>query len=278
MTTPTPTKSRAPAVERARRRADVLLVERGLAPSREKAQALIMAGLVFTGEERVEKSGGLLPAGAPVSVRATLPYVGRGGLKLAEALDAFGLSVEGRVAADIGASTGGFTDCLLQRGAGRVFAVDVDTRQIDPRLRDDPRVTLVRKNARYLAPGDLPGKPDLMTVDLSFISVLKVLPALRAVLGRGDLLVLIKPQFEAGRAEVGKKGIVRDAAVHARVLERVLGSAAELGLSLRGLMRCATRGQKGNQEFVAWWSLDGPAPGPDGAAELIREVTGHEKR
>jgi 23S rRNA (cytidine1920-2'-O)/16S rRNA (cytidine1409-2'-O)-methyltransferase len=261
----------------ARRRADVLLVERGEAPTRHKAQALIMAGLVTSGRERVEKAGRLFPSDAPLSVRQPLPFVGRGGLKLEEALAAFGVEVEGRVAADLGASTGGFTDCLLQRGARKVYAVDVDTRQIDPRLRRDPRVVLVRKNARHLGPDDFAEPPDLVTADLSFISVLKVLPALTAFLGRGTFLVLLKPQFEAGRAEVGKKGVVRDPAIHARVLRSVLERAAELGLGLRGLVRCATRGQKGNQEFVAWWSLGEPGLDAGAAAQLIGEVTGHEK-
>ncbi len=272
------THSRA-AAERppARRRADVLLVERGLAPTRHKAQALIMAGLVFKGEERVAKPGHLLPSDAPLSVRRTLPFVGRGGLKLEEALTAFGVPVEGRVAADLGASTGGFTDCLLQRGARRVYAVDVDTRQIDARLRDDPRVVLVQKNARHIEPADFPERPDLVTADLSFISVLKVLPALTAFLERATFLVLLKPQFEAGRAEVGKKGVIRDAGVHARVLRNVLEKVREMGLGLRGLMRCATRGQKGNQEFVAWWELDQPGLDPEAAVQLIAEVTGHEK-
>lgn len=261
----------------ARKRADLLLVERGLAESRQKAQALVMAGLVDMGVTRVDKPGQLVPIDMPLTVRATLPFVSRG-LKLAEALDAFGLSVEGRIAADLGASTGGFTDCLLQRGARRVYAVDVDTRQIDQRLRRDVRVVLIEKNARYLEPGDFPEKPEVVAADLSFISVLKVLPALKPILGRATLLVLLKPQFEAGRAEVGKRGIVRDPAVHARVLEKVLSEARGLGFGLRGLMKCATRGQKGNQEFVAWWSAGGPGLDPEGTAQLIREVTGHEDR
>ncbi len=271
------TPSRAAARPPARSRADVLLVERGLAPTRHKAQALIMAGLVYRGTDRVEKPGQLLASGAPLSVRQKLPFVGRGGLKLEEALAAFGIEVEGRVAADLGSSTGGFTDCLLQRGARRVFAVDVDTRQIDPRLRDDPRVTLIQKNARHLEPADFPERPGLVTADLSFISVLKVLPALTGFLDRATFLVLLKPQFEAGRGEVGKKGVVRDPAVHARVLRSVLERAREMGLGLRGLMRCATRGQKGNQEFVAWWELGQPGLEPEATAPLIAEVTGHEE-
>jgi 23S rRNA (cytidine1920-2'-O)/16S rRNA (cytidine1409-2'-O)-methyltransferase len=211
-------------------------------------------------------------------VREDLPFASRGGLKLAEALDAFGVEPAGLVAADLGASTGGFTDCLLQRGARRVYAVDVDTRQIDRRLREDPRVVLLRKNARNLVPSDFADRPELIAADLSFISRLKVLPGLRSILGSGNLLALVKPQFEAGRGQVGKKGIIRDPAVHARVLGGVIEAARALGFSLRGLLRCATRGQKGNQEFVAWWTLGGPGLGPREIAGLIGEVTGHEDR
>ena len=272
----TEAKSRAAAGPAARGRADLLLVERGLAASRQKAQALIMAGLVYSGGDRVDKPGQLLRADQPLSLKETLPFVGRGGLKLAQALDAFGLSVEGAVAADLGASTGGFTDCLLQRGARKVFAVDVDTKQLDARLRADSRVTLVEKNARNLTAGDFPERPEVFTADLSFISVLKVLPALRPILSRGALLALIKPQFEAGRGQVGKKGVIRDPAVHAGVLAKVIEAAADLGFNTRGLIKCATRGQKGNQEFFVHWSLVGPAPDRDRILKLIREVTGYE--
>jgi 23S rRNA (cytidine1920-2'-O)/16S rRNA (cytidine1409-2'-O)-methyltransferase len=276
MTAQTSDAPRAAKKPASRKRADVLLVERGLAASREKAQALVMAGVVDRGGERVDKPGQLLPVDASLAVRAALPFVSRGGLKLDEALRAFGLSVEGRIAVDLGASTGGFTDCLLQHGARRVYAVDVDTRQIDQRLRQDPRVVLIEKNARYLEPGDFPEKPEVVAADLSFISILKVLPALKAVLTTGMLLVLLKPQFEAGRADVGKRGIVRDPIVHARVLERVLREAGGMGLGLRGILRCATRGQKGNQEFMVWWSADGPGLDLERTAKLIREVTGYE--
>ena len=259
-----------------RRRADLLLLERGLAASRHKAQALIMAGQVFSGVERVAKAGQLLTSDRPLTVREAMPFASRGGLKLAEALDAFGLSMAGRTAADLGASTGGFTDCLLQRGARLVYAVDVDTKQLDFRLRNDARVVTIEKNARHLVPGDFPERPGVVTADLSFISVLKVLPALKPILGEAPLLVLLKPQFEAGRGQVGKKGVVRDPAVHARVLGRVLGEAREAGFLVRGLMKCATRGQKGNQEFVVWWSLRGPELDPERILQLIGEVTGHE--
>jgi len=259
-----------------RRRADLLLLERGLAATCHKAQALIMAGEVFSGAERVEKPGQLMPLDRPLAVREAMPFAGRGGLKLAEALDAFGISVDGLVAADLGASTGGFTDCLLQRGARIVYAIDVDTKQLDFRLRKDPRVVLLEKNARYLSPADFPEPPEVVTADLSFISIIKVLPALKPILGSAILLALLKPQFEAGRTQVGKKGIIRDPEVHAQVLGRVVGQARELGFTVRGLMKCATRGQKGNQEFIVWWSLLGPGLDPEGIPQLIREVTGHE--
>jgi len=270
------TKGIAEAGPAARQRADILLVERGLAPSRQKAQALIMAGLVYSGEERVEKPGQVLRADQSLTVRATLPFVSRGGLKLDEALEAFGVSVKGRVAADLGASTGGFTDCLLQRGARKVIAVDVDTKQLDCHLREDPRVVLVEKNARFLGPGDFPERPEVITADLSFISILKVLPALKPILDDGPLLALIKPQFEAGRGQVGKKGVIRDPAVHAAVLAKVVETAGVLGFNVRGLIRCATRGQKGNQEFFVHWSQSGAPCGRDRIFKLIREATEHE--
>ncbi len=239
-------------------RADKLLVTRGLAPTREKAQALIMAGLVLSGDRPVAKAGQPLDADAPLRLKETLPFVGRGGMKLAEALRRFAIDVAGRVAADVGSSTGGFTDCLLQAGARKVYAVDVDTRQLDARLRSDPRVATVEKNARYLAPADFPEPPSVVTVDVSFISVTKLFAALRALAGLETLLVLVKPQFEAGKGEVGRgKGIVRDAAVHEDVLRRVLAEAAAAGFACRGLMRCATRGAKGNVEFFGWFVPDG---------------------
>jgi 23S rRNA (cytidine1920-2'-O)/16S rRNA (cytidine1409-2'-O)-methyltransferase len=257
-------------------RADKLLVKRGLAPTQEKAQALIMAGLVFSGGSKILKPGSLIDEAADLSLKDRLPFVGRGGLKLAEALDRFAVNVRGKTAADIGSSTGGFTDCLLQRGAARVYAVDVDTRQIDWKLRADPRVVLVDKNARYLGPGDLPEPPDLFTVDVSFISLLKVLPALKGIPGDWLLLALIKPQFEAGRREVGKKGVVRDPAVHEDVLNRIARGFRESGFSLRGLIRCSTRGQKGNREFFGFWARTGPDSGADSDEILIKEAVSHE--
>jgi len=267
----------SPSAPAMKERADKLMVGRALAPSREKAQALIMAGLVTAGGgQPVLKPGQLVDSETELTVARPLPYVSRGWLKLEEALDRFGVAVEGRVAVDIGSSTGGFTDCLLQRGAARVYAVDVDTKQLDWRLRRHPRVIAVEKNARALVPADLPETPDLVTMDVSFISVLKILPALRAVPGSWALLALIKPQFEAGRAEVGKKGIVRDPAVHAGVLERVVGEAREVGFGPAGLIRCSTRGQRGNVEFFVRWAKGRPGAGSVRVQAWIKEAVGHE--
>jgi TlyA family rRNA methyltransferase/putative hemolysin len=187
-----------------RKRTDRLLVERGLAPSREKAQALVMAGLVSSGGRAVLKAGELVDETADLLVQKPLPYVGRGGLKLEEALDRFGIDVGGAVALDVGSSTGGFTDCLLQRGAGKVYAVDVDTKQLDWALRRDPRVVLVEKNARHLAAEDIGEAPGVVTLDLSFISLLKVLPALREI--PGDWVLLDPDQASVrGRAQAGRE-------------------------------------------------------------------------
>jgi 23S rRNA (cytidine1920-2'-O)/16S rRNA (cytidine1409-2'-O)-methyltransferase len=261
----------------AKERADKLLVRRGLVETREKAQRLIMAGLVFAGTERVDKAGQSLEVDRELSVKDKLPFVSRAGAKLAQALDEFGINPAGKIAADIGASTGGFTDCLLQRGAKKVFAVDVDTNQLDWTIRRDPRVILIEKNARYLSPADLPEVPDIVTVDVSFISILKVLPALAGVMGPEAILVaLIKPQFEAGRPQVGKNGIVRDPLVHADVLDRILRGALGSGFGLLGLARCTTRGQKGNVEFLAHFRRQEPGPAPENLLGLIKEVAGDE--
>jgi 23S rRNA (cytidine1920-2'-O)/16S rRNA (cytidine1409-2'-O)-methyltransferase len=257
-------------------RADKLLAGRGLAPSWEKAQALIMAGLVTSGGRPVRKSGDLVDAEAPLEVAPTLPFVGRGGLKLEEALERFGVDVRGLVALDIGASTGGFVDCLLKRGAAKVYAVDVDVKQLDWGLSKDPRVVAIEKNARSLVPEDIPEPPDIVTMDVSFISVLKILPALRAVPGGWTLVSLVKPQFEAGPKDVGRKGVVRDASVHAGVLARVVGGARELGFGPAGLMRCSTHGQKGNVEFFVRWVPGDPDLNADLVEAWIKEAASHE--
>jgi 23S rRNA (cytidine1920-2'-O)/16S rRNA (cytidine1409-2'-O)-methyltransferase len=235
-----------------RTRLDTLLVERGLAASRERARALILAGQVTIEGEVASKAGTLVSVGVAVALRRPdHPYVGRGGVKLAHALDAFGIPVAGRQALDIGASTGGFTDVLLRRGAARVIAYDVGRGQLDWRLRQDPRVVVLEgRNARSLQPADLPGLADVVTVDVSFISLAKILSRAAAVLQPGgDLVALVKPQFEAGRAEVGKKGLVRDPAVHARVIARVTEAAAEAGLVRVGMTPSPITGTAGNQEF-----------------------------
>jgi 23S rRNA (cytidine1920-2'-O)/16S rRNA (cytidine1409-2'-O)-methyltransferase len=241
-----------------RERIDRLLVERGLAPSRTRAQALVMAGLVLVGEQRVEKSSETFERDVQVRVRGAgdpaSRYVGRGGLKLEAALDAFKLDVAGFVCLDVGASTGGFTDCLLQRGARRVVAVDVGHNQIDYRLRSDPRVE-VREgvNARHLAPADFDELFDLAVMDVSFISATKVLPAIVPLIKEsGRAVVLVKPQFE-----VGKGGIVRDAAQHARVVAEVNGAAQALGLKVCGVIDSPILGAEGNQEFLALYERGG---------------------
>jgi len=257
-------------------RADKLLADRGLAPGAERARALIMAGLVTSGGRPVRKPGDLLNADAPLEIAKPQPFVSRGGLKLEEALDRFGIDVAGLVGLDIGASTGGFVDCLLKRGAAMVYAVDVDTKQLDWGLGKDPRVVTIEKNARTLAPVDIPEAPGIITMDVSFISVLKILPALKSIPGDWTLVSLIKPQFEAGPKDVGKKGVIRDAAVHAEVLTRVVAGARELGFGLKGLIRCSTHGQKGNVEFFARWIKGSPDLNADSVAAWIKEAVSHE--
>jgi 23S rRNA (cytidine1920-2'-O)/16S rRNA (cytidine1409-2'-O)-methyltransferase len=257
-------------------RADMLVVSRGYADSRQKARALIMAGLVYSEGIRVEKAGQLIPRDRKLTLKERAPYVSRGGLKLKEALDVFRISVKGKVAADLGASTGGFTDCLLQEGADKVYAVDVEPRQIDSRLRNDPRVVLIKKNARYLENTDFQDALDVIVMDLSFISVLKVLPALKTLIGNGTLLVLIKPQFEVGKGKVGKKGIVRNPAQHEEVLERVVREAGALSFSCLGVMKTTVLGQKGNQEFFVRWSLEKASLDPAHVKKTIKEAVWDE--
>lgn len=233
-------------------RLDQLLLDRGLAPSRERARALIMAGQVLVDGRPATKAGASVDRTARVELAAPdHPYVGRGGLKLAHALDTFRIVVAGRECLDIGASTGGFTDVLLQRGAARVVALDVGHGQIDWTLRRDPRVVVIDGfNARYLTPADLPGPMDLVTIDVSFISLRHILPVVPPLLRPGaDVIALLKPQFEAGRGEV-RKGVVRDEAVHARVIAEVTAAAAEVGLTRTGLAPSPITGQKGNVEFL----------------------------
>ena len=238
---------------KAKERLDKLLVARGLAESREKAQALILAGEVYVEGQRVDKAGTKVPQEARIEVRReVLPYVSRGGLKLEHALKAFGLKVEGLVCADLGASTGGFTDCLLKHGAQKVYAVDVGRGQLHFRLREDPRVVVMEGiNARYLKAEDLPEPVDLITIDVSFISLTKILPAAVKLLKPGGLIVaLIKPQFEVGRGRVGKGGVVRDPALHQEVIAKIKDFAQELGLEVLGLTESPLLGPAGNKEFL----------------------------
>lgn len=236
-----------------RTRLDVRLVNDGLAASRERARALILAGRVRVAGEVVSKAGTSVAEGAAVEIiEPDFPWVGRGGVKLAHALEVFGIDVDGREALDIGASTGGFTDVLLQRGARRVVALDVGHGQLDWRLREDPRVVVLEhRNARQLEPAWLPAPVGIVTIDVSFISLRLILPALPPVLAPGaDIVALVKPQFEAGREEVGKGGLVTDPAVHEAVLARVTGSAASCGLARVAMTPSPITGAAGNREFL----------------------------
>jgi len=233
-----------------RARLDRLLVERGLAPTRQKAQALILAGQVSVNGRAADKAGTLVAADARLELAAPPnPYAGRGGVKLEGALDDFGVDVRGKVCLDIGASTGGFTDCLLQRGAARVYAVDVGRGQLDVKLRTDARVVVMEGvNARYLEA--LPEPVDLATVDVAFISLRQVLPAVRRLLRPGGRIVaLFKPQFEAARDEVGRGGVVRDPQMHARLIGRFAAWCVKNGLRIRGLTASPLLGPAGNREF-----------------------------
>jgi 23S rRNA (cytidine1920-2'-O)/16S rRNA (cytidine1409-2'-O)-methyltransferase len=237
-------------------RLDSLLVERGLVESREKARALILAGKVTVPGHPGPKAGSLIGADADVQVaEPEHPWVSRGGIKLAHALQAFNLNVAGRLALDIGASTGGFTDVLLERGARHVIALDVGHNQLHWKIRSDPRVTVLEGlNARAITPTDLPGLgsgADIVTIDVSFISLRLILPTVPALLAPGaDVIALVKPQFEAGRDDVGKGGVVRDATVHERVVSEVAAAAAAVGLTSVGVIESPITGAEGNREFL----------------------------
>lgn len=258
-------------------RIDILLVEQGHFPSREKAKAALMAGLVLVGNMPVDKSGTKVPRTAAITVKGAVhPYVSRGGLKLEKALRLFGISLEGKAMLDIGASTGGFTDCALKNGAACVYAIDVGYNQLDWSLRQDERVIVMeRMNFRYITPEDLSGpQPKAATIDVSFISLKLILPALANLLPAGaDIVALIKPQFEAGREKVGKSGVVRDKAVHREVLVGVLDMAGSLGYNLKGLSFSPITGGEGNIEFLAHWLWQGLPPGTEAA-----EGPGQEER
>jgi len=236
-----------------KKRLDVILVERGLAVSRERARALILAGNVVVDDHRIDKAGQQVDSQADIRLKSgDIPYVSRGGLKLAGALAAFKVQVQGCIALDVGASTGGFTDCLLQQGAARVYAVDVGYGQLAWSLRADPRViNLERCNIRYLQPGDVAEVPALAVIDASFISLAKVLPnTLRLLSPEADIIALIKPQFEVGKGQVGKGGIVKDVELHDQVVERIRSLALDLGCRVLGVMESPILGSKGNREFL----------------------------
>lgn len=238
-----------------KKRLDVLLVERGLQESRQRAQAAIMSGEVFVAGQRVDKPGTAVAEDAEVEVRgATLAYVSRGGLKLEKAMATFPIDLTGAVCADIGASTGGFTDCMLQNGAARVYAVDVGYGQLAWKLRSDPRVVcLERTNARYLTSEQIPEPLDFASIDVSFISLKLIFPALYGLLKEnGHVACLIKPQFEAGREKVGKKGVVRDPKVHLEVLEHFLEHAKESNFTVLGITYSPIRGPEGNIEYLGY--------------------------
>ncbi|MCI9330977.1 MAG: TlyA family RNA methyltransferase [Oscillibacter sp.] len=255
-------------------RLDLLLVDRGLEETRQRAQAVIMSGQVFVEGRRADKPGMAVPSAAAVEIRGDrLPYVSRGGLKLDKAMKLFPILLEGAVCADIGASTGGFTDCMLQNGAAKVYAVDVGRGQLAWKLRNDPRVVcLERTNARYLSREQVPEELAFASVDVSFISLKLILPPLAALLGEGGQVVsLVKPQFEAGREKVGKKGVVRDPAVHLEVLEHWLDHAGEAGLAVRGLTYSPIRGPEGNIEYLGFLQKGGAPAEPLDLEALVEE-------
>ena len=241
-------------------RLDVLLVEQGFVSSRERAKRLIMAGQVLVDEQRVDKAGTTVPLDAKLRiVGEDIPYVSRGGLKLEKGMTVFGAVLTGKTAADIGASTGGFTDCMLQNGAAKVYAIDVGYGQLDWKLRTDTRViNMERTNIRSVTPEMLEQKIDFASIDVAFISLDKVLPVVRTLLSdEGEVIALIKPQFEAGKERVGKNGVVRDPEVHKDVIQRVLSAAAEAGFVTAGLTFSPVKGPKGNIEYLLYLRVQG---------------------
>ncbi len=255
-------------------RLDVLLVERGLQESRQKAQATIMSGLVFVDDKRVDKPGTSVASDARIEIRGnTLRYVSRGGLKLEKAMQTFPITLDGTVCADIGASTGGFTDCMLQNGASKVYAVDVGYGQLAWKLRSDERVVCMeRTNARYLSHEQVPDELDFASVDVSFISLRLILPAVCGLLKDGGHVVcLVKPQFEAGKELVGKKGVVRDPAVHLQVLEAFLKNAKDSGFTVLGVTYSPIRGPEGNIEYLGYLQKGEAAQAAFDLAALVEE-------
>ena len=238
-----------------KKRLDMLMMERALAPSREKAKAFIMAGDVYVDGQKEDKAGTMFPETVKIEVRGnTLPYVSRGGLKLEKAMKNFDVTLDSKICMDVGASTGGFTDCMLQNGAVKVYSIDVGYGQLDWKLRNDPRVVCMEKtNIRYVVPEDIQEKPAFSSIDVSFISLTKILlPAWRLLKCGGQMVCLIKPQFEAGREKVGKKGVVRDPAVHREVIAKVMDFAALLHFSVLGLTWSPIKGPEGNIEYLIY--------------------------
>ena len=236
-------------------RLDVLMVEKGLAQSRERAKAMIMAGQVYIDNQKCDKAGLSVPSDTEIEVRGeTLKYVSRGGLKLEKAMQEFPVTLTGKITMDIGASTGGFTDCMLQNGASKVYAVDVGYGQLAWKLRTDERVVnLERTNIRYVTKEQVPDTIDFASIDVSFISLKLVLPVAKELLSdNGEIVALIKPQFEAGREQVGKKGVVRDISVHKQVIKNVLGVIDELRMYASGLSFSPVKGPEGNIEYLVW--------------------------
>ena len=257
----------------AKKRLDVVMTERALAESRQKAQAIIMAGQVYVNGQKVDKAGAPVAEDAQIEVRGkTLAYVSRGGLNLEKAVKRWPIRLEGAVCADIGSSTGGFTDCMLQQGAEKVYAVDSGYNQLDWRLRNDPRVVCMeRTNARYLDREQIPDELDFFSVDVSFISLRIILPPMRPLIKEtGEAVCLIKPQFEAGKEKVGKKGVVRDPAVHLEVLENFLTHARDAGFTVKDITFSPIKGPEGNIEYLGYLSAaEGPAYEGD-LKELVR--------
>ena len=253
-------------------RLDQYLVQHGLIQSRERAKAMIMSGVVFVNEQKVDKAGEMIKEDAKVEVRGhDIGYVSRGGLKLEKAMKTFPITLEGKICADIGASTGGFTDCMLQNGATKVYAVDVGYGQLDWKLRGDPRVVCMeRTNARYLTHEQIPEELDFASVDVSFISLRLILPALDGLLSpEGEAVCLVKPQFEAGREKVGKKGVVRDPAVHLEVLEAFLEHAKESNFTVLGITYSPIRGPEGNIEYLGYLRHGQGTPGVFSLPEIV---------
>ena len=261
-------------------RLDVLLVKRGLAVSREKAKAVIMAGIVYVENQKEDKAGSMFPDTVKIEVRGnTLKYVSRGGLKLEKAMTHFGVTLDKKVCMDVGASTGGFTDCMLQNGAVKVYAIDVGHGQLDWKLRNDERVVCMEKtNIRYVVPEDLQEPADFSSIDVSFISLTKVLlPVYHLLKDDGEVVCLIKPQFEAGREKVGKKGVVRDPAVHEEVIDKVIAYAKSIGYAVRHLEFSPIKGPEGNIEYLLHIQKQKDGLPENQEADVKGVVAGHKE-